>query len=216
MKNNKTFLMVTVIAVIAIFAALTVVNRGGREQPPKADFATQERLIKPHNLVIGDLNASVTIVEFLDPECEACRAMHPIIKNLMSEYAGKVKLVIRYMPFHGNSKLASVMLEEAREQGKFNEALDLIFAKQPEWANHGQPKPELLPAFFAQVGVDLSKTQASELISKHGWKVDQDQTDGMSAGVRYTPTFFVNGKILNDIGYSPVKQAIEEALSNSK
>lgn len=212
MKNNKTFLIATVVAAILIFAGLAFWSNSKNVPVPNGFSGSSDHLIKPHNLIKGNPEAKVTIVEFLDPECEACRAMHPIVERLMSEYDGKLKLVIRYMPFHGNSRLAAVMLEEAREQGKFEEALNILFDKQPQWADHAQPRAELIPEFISQVGVDKSKLQADALLAKHGWKIDLDQADGVAAGVRFTPTFFVNGKMLNDIGYEPIKQAIESAL----
>lgn len=214
MKNNKTFLIATVAIVLTAFGAFTFWPGSNENAEFGAATIESSLLIKPHNLIKGNTDAKVTIVEFLDPECEACRAMHPIIKALMSEYDGKVKLVIRYMPFHGNSKLVAVMLEEAREQGKFDAALDTLFERQHEWADHAQPRPELIPELISQVGVDKSKLQISELMNKHGWKVDLDHTDGMKAGVRLTPTFFVNGRILNEIGYGPIKKAIENSLEN--
>lgn len=214
MKNNKTFLIATVVAAIVIFAGLAFWNSSTKEKAAGAFSGSSAHLIKPHNLVQGNPEAKVTIVEFLDPECEACRAMHPIVKNLMAEYEGKIKLVIRYMPFHGNSRLAAVMLEEAREQGKFDDALNILFDKQPQWADHAQPRPELLPDFLVQVGVDKSKLDPAELMKKHGSKIDEDEKDGTIAGVRFTPTFFVNGTMLSEIGYGPIKQAIEAALAN--
>ncbi len=213
MKNNRSFLIVSVIAVAILFLGYTFWPFGRAPETivstPEVDSAT---LIKSHNLVKGAASAKVTIVEFLDPECEACRAMHPIIKNLMFEYEGKVKLVLRYMPLHGNSKLAAVMLEEARAQDKFDSALDAVFEKQPEWADHGRPRPELLPKILSEVGVDLSKLDTQQLMAKHGWKVEQDQTDGEAVGARRTPTFIVNGKILSEIGYRPSKKAVDEEL----
>lgn len=216
MKNNKTFLMIAVVVVVSFFGILAMWTSKSEQPVANAVTADESLLIKPHSLVKGNESANVTMVEFLDPECEACRAMHPIIKRLMSEYEGRIKLVIRYMPFHGNSKLAAVFLEEAREQGKFDAALDMLFERQPEWADHHHPRPELIPDFIAQVGIDRSKLNSSDLLEKHGWKVDLDQADGLSAGVRLTPTFFVNGVILNEIGYVPLKKAIETALGNSK
>lgn len=214
MKNNKLFLVAAIVAVLLVFGILSFWKGSNvtKEASP-VSVIDASLLIKPHNLVKGSADAKVVIVEFLDPECEACRAMQPILNSLMSEYEGKVKLVIRYMPFHGNSKLAAVMLEEAREQGKFTEALNILFDKQPEWADHARPRPELLPELLTQVGVKESTLQPSDLITKHGWKIDLDQADGVKAGVRHTPTFFVNGQILGEIGYAPLKAAIEIEMS---
>lgn len=212
MKNNKVFLMVAAIVAVLIFGALILMsgNQGGEEK--KVGAGEISVLTKPHNLILGNSDAKVTIVEFLDPECEACRAMHPIVKRVLADYEGQIKLVIRYMPLHGNSKLAAVMLEEAREQGKFEEALEIIFAKQPEWGDHGNPRPELLPDLLVSVGLDRASLDPSNLMAKHGWKVDQDEADGTTLGVQLTPTFFVNGVMLREIGYGPLREAVEIAL----
>lgn len=213
MKNNKSFLIIAVVAAVVIFAGFAIWNSNQESVAPKLPAVDASLLIKPHSFVKGNPDAKVTLTEFLDPECEACSAMHPVVKSIMSEYDGKIKLVLRYMPLHGNSKMAAVMLEEAREQGKFNEALDAIFDRHPEWADHGQPRPELLPQILANAGVDRSKLKIDELMTKYGWRVDLDHADGISAGVRFTPTFFVNGVMLNGIGYGVIKQAIEDELA---
>jgi len=213
-KNNKTFLVVVGVLALIAFAGTMFwsksTDKAVSSSGPKVDSAI---LIKEHSPVKGSKDAKVTIVEFLDPECEACRAMHPIIKTLMGEYDGKIKLVIRYMPLHGNSRIAALSLEEAREQGKYDEALNTLFERQPEWADHAQPRPEMIPVLLGQLGISKLTLESSTLNSKHGWKVDLDQADGEKAGVRFTPTFFVNGEMLNEIGYGPVKQAIDKALA---
>ncbi len=215
MRKNKLFITGVLSTALIIFGSL--VWFGGRsskqEQAPTAVTAIDsERLIKPHSPIKGDPSAKVTIVEFLDPECEACRAMHPIMNRLLLEYGGKIRLVIRYMPLHGNSRFAAAALEEAREQGKYFEALDILFERQPEWADHAQPRPELLVIFLKEIGIHQKTLEPSGLTTKHGWKIDLDQADGVQLGVRLTPTFFVNGKLLDEIGYPPIKNAIEEAL----
>lgn len=213
MKNNKVFLLSSLIVAFVFFLALLVWTKRSTPEiateQPKVDASL---LIKAHSPIKGNADAKVTIVEFLDPECEACRAMHPILKNLMEEYKDNLRLVIRYMPFHGNSKLAAAGLEEAREQGRFDEALDILFARQPEWGDHHHPKPELIPILLAEAGVDKKTLDPSALIAKHGEKIDIDEADGKSVGVRMTPTFFVNGEIQHEIGYEPLKKAIEKAL----
>ncbi len=213
MKRNKLFVAGVLGIALIIFGGLVLFNGGSPKQNQDTTAAIDPgRFIKPHSPIKGDPNAKVTIVEFLDPECEACRAMHPIVNRLLSEYEGRVRLVIRYMPLHGNSRLAAAALEEAREQGKFSEALDILFERQSQWADHALPRPELIATFLKEIGVDEKSLDNSNLLSKHGWKVDLDQADGVQLGVRLTPTFFVNGKPLSEIGYAPVKNAIEAAL----
>ena len=171
-------------------------------------------LIKEHNPKLGPDDAKVKLVEFLDPECEACSAMASVTKQLLKEFEGKVQLVVRYMPFHGNSMKAATFLEEAREQGKYWEALSTLFENQPAWASHHDPKPELIAKILADAGIKGANSfDDNVLLSRHRWKVDLDYADGTKLGVKRTPTFFVNGKKLEEIGYDPIKSAIESELS---
>jgi protein-disulfide isomerase len=213
MKNNRAFLLVAAACVVMVFVILALwIRKNEPATAPSAPAADTAALVREHSPSKGPKDAKVTIVEFLDPECEACRAMHPIVTSLLAEYEGKVRLVIRYMPFHGNSRMAASALEEARELGKFEQALDILFEKQPEWADHHQPRPELIPVFLKQVGVDEGRLFPPSLLPKHKAKLDLDEADGRKLGVQGTPTFFVNGKMLSELGHSQLKAAIEEAL----
>ncbi|HVK61870.1 MAG TPA: thioredoxin domain-containing protein, partial [Bdellovibrionales bacterium] len=153
------------------------------------------------------------IVEFLDPECEACRAMHPIVKQLTTEYAGKVRWIPRYVPLHGNSKFAIAVLEEARQQGKFEEALDAMFEHQHDWGSHDNPKPELIVGYMKDLGVDPKTLSRDAVIEKHKAIIERDQADGQAVMIQGTPTFFVNGRRVFDLGYEPLKKAIDSALA---
>ena len=213
-KSNKSFLLITMAFISIIFFGLTYWSSLKRAEAEKALAAEKSHLlIRPHSLVKGTENAKVTIVEFLDPECEACRAMHPIMKRLLLEYEGKIRLVIRYMPGHGNSRLAAAVLEEARELGKFDEAIDILFETQPVWGDHQNPKPELIATFLKDIIKDEKRLERSYLFSKHMWKIDLDQSDATKVEARKTPTFFVNERMLSYIGYDPLKEAIEKELS---
>ncbi len=209
--NNKKFLIVAIVAGILGFGALIVF--GNKKEAANAiPKVSSDILIKFHSPTKGNANAPVTIVEFLDPECEACRAMHPIIKELLSEYGEKVRLVIRYLPLHKNSLHAAAAIEEAREQGKFEEALDTLFHNQPIWGDHHSPKPELIAVYLADIGIPKDTLNPEALIAKHGEKIEIDRKDAELVGARQTPTFFVNGVKLDKIGYQAIKDAIEKAL----
>ena len=170
------------------------------KQPP----APAANLVRPHSHSLGPADAKVTLVEFLDPECETCRLMYPMTKHLLQVYAGKLRLVVRYMPFHPNSVYAAAALEAAAEQNRYWEMLEALFAAQPQWGNHHQPRPELIPEIAKQVGLDMEAWNRSVSKGEHKLLVEQDQTDGKALVVNATPTFFVNGRLL-DFGDDPLK-----------
>lgn len=183
------------------------------EGPLRVD---QSLLIKDYSPSQGPTMARVVLVEFLDPECESCRAMHPIVKRVLADYQGRLRYVVRYMPYHGNSELAARWLEAAREQDKYWEALDVIFQFQPAWGDHHSPRPDLIPSYLKSVGVDVAKaTKAKDKVEFGQW-VQNDKADGEKAGVMGTPSFFVNGRRLDSLGEAPLRQLIEEELAGTR
>lgn len=211
--KNKLFVFIALVLAIVGFTLFSQTQR--QQQAASVPIIDESLLIKEHSPKLGPNEAPVKLVEFLDPECEACRAMDPIVKGLIKQYEGKVQLIVRYMPFHGNSKLAAVSLEEAREQGKYWEALSTLFYYQPQWGDHHNPRPELISKYLVDLGIKPSTLNEADLMKKHQWKVDVDEDDGKKAGVNATPTFFVNGKKLAEIGFEPIKNAIEAELAKA-
>ncbi len=215
--NPKVFAAIVLAGSLVCFAVFaTFFGPPGPAPTDGAAAASRELLVRAHSPTKGPDSAPVTIVEFLDPECESCRAMHPIVNDVLAEYRDRVRLVIRYMPLHQSSVLAAASLEEARELGKYDAALDVLFEKQPTWGSHQEPKPELIATYLAELGIDPARLQREYVVPKHLWKIERDQADGQALGVRGTPEFFVNGVRLSELGYRPLKQAIDRALSTQR
>jgi protein-disulfide isomerase len=220
MKKEAYLLAGTAVALVATAAVGVVAYKQSRppDQPAAAPAAgapapAAAPLIRPYNHALGAADAKVTVVEFLDPECESCRAMYPMVKHLLAQYPGRVRLVVRYMPFHPNSLLAAGALEAAGEQGKYWEMLETLFEHQPQWGDHHHPRPEMIPELAAKLGLDMARFNTAMGASAHREKVQQDEADGKNLGVVGTPSFFVNGKKLERLGYEPLQALIEEALA---
>ncbi len=175
-----------------------------------------EMLVRDYSPALGPEVARTVLVEFLDPECEACRAMHPIVKEVLNKFDGQIRYVVRYMPFHGNSALAIKWLEASRKQGKYWEAMDSLFENQPVWGDHHSPRGDLIPSLIQLAGVSMPEAQAVLNDPQVEAWINQDFADGQKLGVRGTPTFFVNGKKLLEIGYAPLVNAIESEVAESR
>lgn len=178
-----------------------------------------EALIRPDSPTLGAASAPVTIVEFLDPECESCAGFAPVIKKIMKDYDGKVRLVVRYMPLHPNSLSAATFTEAAGEQGKYWEAQEMLFQKQPEWGTKHGPSPgapadinALFRKYAAELGLDADKMNAAFAANKYKEKTERDRKDGETLGVRQTPTLFVNGRKLARLNESDLRSLIDEEL----
>jgi protein-disulfide isomerase len=209
--KNKMFVLLLVFLAIGGFFLLK------KLQPNPAvnlspSPSVSENFIRPHSPSFGNSLGRTTVIEWFDPECESCRMIHPILKQIISEYKDRVHFVFRYMPYHENSMFAAAALEEARELGKYEEALDILFERQPEWGNHHAPRPELISELLAKLGIPKSKLEKNYLIEKHSKKIRMNESDGKAVGVRGTPTFFVNGHMLQELGEEPLRAAIKAAL----
>lgn len=174
--------------------------------------ADPKYLFNDYSPTKGDEDAPITIVEFIDPASRACAPAVRNMKRILSEYEGKVRFVIRYMPFHGGTKIAASLLEEAREQGRFEEGVNLLLERQGEWANHSYPRPEVIPLILAEIGMAPKSSSITDALSKHGWKVDRDESDGEQLAVQRTPTIFVNGRRQRETSYDFLKASIQGIL----
>jgi protein-disulfide isomerase len=217
LQINKLTLGGIAVALLVLFAVGAAWYRQtptGTTAPPTAapPQAGSAMLVRPHSPTQGPDQAPVTIVEFFDPECESCRAMYPIVKQVMAEFDGRVRLVIRYMPLHQNSVYAAALLEAARAQNKYWEFLDVVMARQPEWASHSAPRPDLLVTYAPLAGIDAAKLQAAATDPQILRRITEDRSDGLALGANRTPTFFINGKPLLRLGHAELRAAVLEQL----
>lgn len=194
--NRRNVVLGTVIVAATAFAGAAYYTRS-QDAVPAAD---ENNLVRAHSPVIGPADAPVTIVEFLDPSCEACRAFYPIVKQIMETFPGKTKLVIRYAPIHQGSDVAVTIIEAARIQGKFLPVLERLLLEQPNWAAHGAPDVEKAWGFAAEAGLDLEKARLDAQSPAVAAVLSQDMADMKAINLQGTPTFFVNGKPLPSFG----------------
>jgi protein-disulfide isomerase len=182
--------------------------------------ALLETLVRPDSPTLGPADAKVTLVEFLDPECESCAAFAPVVKKIMKDYDGKIRLVVRYMPLHPNSLKAAALTEAAGEQGKYWQMQDYLFQKQSEWGTrHGpaattaQPDVNVLfDKYVVDMGLDAAQVKAAINDNRFQAKLQRDLRDGQQLGVRQTPSFFVNGRKLARFSESDLRALIDDEM----
>ncbi len=134
------------------------------------------------------------------------------MKEIVESHEGKVRLVLRYAPFHRGADQIAAALEASRRQGKFWETLDLVYAKQKEWANHHHPNPDVMWQHFPSVGLDVEKLREDMRRPEVAAVLQQDRADLVALGVRGTPTFFVNGRPLPRFGLRELESLVREKV----
>ena len=181
-------------------------------QVAAATPADEAPLIRPYSPVLGPVDAPVTIVEFFDPSCEACRAFHPVLQSIREEFPTQVRIVLRYAAFHQGSDEAVRILEAARAQGMFEPVLDALFERQPEWAPHSGPQLDLAWAIAGEAGLDVAAGQAYRQMPGVVAILNGDAADVEAVGIQQTPTFFINGEPLAEFGAEELVEAVREEV----
>ena len=175
-----------------------------------------DRLAPPSAPVFGPPDAPVTLVEFFDPSCEACRAFHPVLKQLRDEHPEQLRIVMRYTVFHQGSDEAVAILEAARRQDLFEPVLNALLDSQPNWALHDGPRMDIAWQAAAAAGLDISNREF-ELRSPGTVAIlRRDAEDVEAFGVRATPTFFLNGSELREIrSFESLAAAVRAAVAEA-
>ncbi|MDD0851718.1 thioredoxin domain-containing protein [Halobacteriovorax sp. GB3] len=213
MLNKKILALFTFSVLCALFlVGVKVYDSMEQEKFETMSKEKTQLFVRDYSPVFGDKEAKVTLIEFLDPECESCRAFYPAVKQLMKFYEGKLKLVVRYAPFHRNSVHAIKVLEATRKQDKYWESLEILFKYQPMWASHHDPKPEKVFDILPDVGVDIAKLKEDMKDPKLEEILKQEVSDLKMLGVRATPTFFVNGRPLEKFSFDHLRELVDSEV----
>ena len=213
--QNKKVVFVSIVVLIALFFVAGYVYKNNQSKNYENISKKQAFLFqRPYSVVIGNKDAKVQLVEFFDPACGTCAYYHPLVKDIMKTHKGDIKLVLRYAPFHKNSDYAIKMLEGAREQGLFLDTLEFMFATQNYWVKDHIVQPKQLWALLANVeGIDMDKLANFMSNNKTAQeRIAQDLEDIKTLNIDKTPTYFVNGKPLQEFGIENLKQLINSQL----
>lgn len=172
------------------------------------------KLVKEDSQKITVPDAKVTIVEFLDYECEACAAAYPIVDQILDEYKGKVNFVVRHFPNHFNSVLAANAVEAAGEQSRYWEMHNKLFENQKAWGEKRTPQTDLFISYAEELGLDVDKFKQALESNKFTEKINKDKQEGISIGVDATPTFYINSvKVVGVLPYDQFKEKIDTELN---
>ncbi|MCH9736755.1 MAG: DsbA family protein [Actinomycetia bacterium] len=221
--NPMTRILLTafVVITVAIGAGVYFSSRDGgtagsggtRSGGTQADGEAQVVRENSHRLSSAP-DSDVTFVEFLDFECEGCRAAFPAVEQLRAQYGQQVTFVARYfpMPGHFNGERAARAVEAAAQQGQFEPMYKKMFETQGQWGEKQVPADEVFRGFATELGLDVAAWDEAYNAPATLDRIEEDVADGTDLGVKGTPTFFLNGKKLEIKTYADLGAAIKNAL----
>jgi len=154
----------------------------------------------------GPQSAAVTLVEYGDYECSYCGEAHPVLKELMKQFADQMRLVFRNFPLtqiHPHAQNAAESAEAASVQGRFWQMHDMLYERQDALED------ENLVSYATELGLDLDRFQMDLAQDLHAERIREDFMSGVRSGVNGTPSFFINGH-RHDGGYD--LQSLSDAI----
>lgn len=210
-QGMMKWIVISVASVLffAFFVTMIIVAKSAKQ----AEVATT---LSSNGWVRGDKNAKVSLVEFSDLQCPACKAYDPVVKQALNDLRGKVKLTYKHFPLtiHKNSTAAAKAAEAAGAQEKFWEMHDLLFDKQGEWSDlDSTAVVDKYNQYAKDLGLDVEKFKLDYGNKDFEKKITDMENEGVNAGVVATPTFFINGVKVDNPPQDP--KAFEKLIESA-
>lgn len=223
---KKDYFLPASILIAALLIAGAIVYQVGSQSAPAGQ---QENLglaaiddllvLTKEDVVLGNMDAPVTIIEYSDFQCPFCGLFYVKVEPLVKEdyiAAGKARLVYRHFAFLGSeSRAAAEASECAKDQGKFWKFHDFLFNSElkDNRENNGNLNRSLFMSIASDLDLDQNAFSSCLDSGKYAQKIKDDFLFGQKAGVKATPTTFINGqKVEGMLPYSDFKAVIEQAL----
>ena len=224
--NKELFLPVSILVAGVLIAGAVIYAIGGGgnqannsgDSPEKVDSVALE--LTGDDVVLGNLDAPVTIIEYSDFQCPYCGFFYSQTEaGIRENYikTGKVKFVYRHFAFLGQeSRALAGAVECAKDHGKFwqyhDEAFNAEIADGQE--NNGNLNKNLFLSLAKKLELDADKFSSCLNSNKYDSKVQNDYISAQKAGVNATPTSFVNGqKVSGALPYAQFKVLIDQELA---
>jgi protein-disulfide isomerase len=211
------YLMMGVIValLVAIGAWLLMPRSADTTSSTAANPVIAEALASAQSPTLGDAGAKVHIVEFLDPACETCAQFYPLVKKLVADHPGQVRVSLRHVAFHEGSDYVVRLLEASRKQDKYWPTLEAVLASQAQWAPNHIAQPDLVLQAIAGVGLNIEQLKADMSTPEVAERAQHDTSDAITMKVTATPEYFVNGRPLPSFGDQQLLELVREELQKA-
>lgn len=207
---TRTRWIIFAILVLLVFGGLVAFNKIQTANSPKSEGSRN---------VYGLQESHVKLVEYVDFQCEACKAYYPTMKEIKEKYKDQVTIQIKHLPIassHPYAKMAAGYAESAAKQGKFFEMHDKIFEGQTLWQSAADPK-QYFNTYAEELGLDMDRLQSDLTSTEISAIINTDSDEARSLGATGTPTFVLNGKKIEPgNSVEEISKILDEALSQNR
>lgn len=209
---NKKFWIFFVILVIAVFGFAISSSNKNSNTSRKVEDPTQ---VQADDHVRGKADSKVYFITYGDFECPSCNAWEPELQKIKEEYKDKVAFIFRHFPLtdkHVNALAAARASEAAGKQGKFWEMHDLLYARWGEWKGDNKSAQAKFEAYAEELGLDMTKFKTDYESEAVADRINSDLVTASKVGAKGTPTFLINGEIVEPGGVAEGKAKIRQLL----
>lgn len=214
MPRNAIVSIVAVVGALVLIVAVALAVVRPWESSGAGGDAASVPVIDESTHVLDDAGADApTVVEFFDYECPACGQFHPVVEDLRERYDGRITFAVRYFPLpsHPNAVPAALAAEAAAQQGQFERMHAALFERQEQWAG-SDDAAATFRGYAEELGLDLDAYDASVADPATLERIQLDRDAAVALGAPSTPTFLVDGEIVELQRFEDLEVAIEAAL----
>lgn len=164
----------------------------------------------------GNPNSKVVVTEFGDYQCPACAQWHTFVKtDIITKYQDKILFVFKNFPLtqpHPNAQSAAQAVEAAGLQGKFWEMHNLMYENQDQWSTQKDPSSKY-EEYARQIGLNIDQWKKDRDSAKIKDLIAADVALGEKLNLPGTPSFLVNGVVIQTNSEADLTKAIDQALA---
>ena len=224
---SKTKWIIFCALTVGVFGFLIFYSRNSQIDVAKINANTiQTASVQDGNIaehVYGNTKSKVILINYGDFQCSACGTAHPQMKSIVEEYKDKIQFVFRNYPItslHPNAKAAAGAVEAAGLQGKYWEMHDKIYENQSDWDSlSGTERNDKFASYAKSLNLDVNKFNNDLGSAEVTKKINYDFAIGTKVKITGTPTFVLNGKMLDSKVWSDetkMKAALDEEIAKNQ
>lgn len=210
--RRNLFIGAAVVLMLAFVIGTLVYKSEKEHSSQEATTMNRAALASGHSPMLGDPGAKVHVVEFLDPACETCAVFSGHVKKLIAAEPDRIRLSVRHVPFHKGSETVVRILEAARGQGRYWQALEALFDRQDQWVTNHVVQADRVWQALGGAGLDLDRIRGEMNAPEISERIAKDTADARALGVTKTPEFFVNGRPMPSFGLKELQTLVREEL----
>ncbi|MCA9365063.1 MAG: thioredoxin domain-containing protein [Candidatus Moranbacteria bacterium] len=170
-------------------------------------------------IVVGSVDAPITMIEYSDFQCPYCKAFHEeTVKPMLAEYGDQVRFIYKHLPLvsiHPRATISALASECANEQGEFLPYADLLFENQEKWGQ-GEGVTDFV-SYARQLRLNTQEFSACMEENRYADRIAADSAEASRFGASGTPAFFLNDQFNSGlVPFEQLKVQIEGELANAQ